>query len=124
MGHEPCWVDAGFDEVVVVVNVRDGEFPGEGDVVHTETALIPPEHALTLDRLQDLAPKFVYRQLRMTDGYVTTVEGRHWSMGGDGESVLITVELIKGLTTVAWSGLAALFVKFVLDKAKPQDDDE
>lgn len=115
-----------FDSVTVRVIVRDGDYVGMGDIVHDEKVVLPlHDEPLSLDVLYDVAPAFFYENLEMYDGYGVEVEGRAISQGGDGSSAQVVLELVEGLTTVAYAGLGALFVKFLIDKLKspPRDED-
>jgi hypothetical protein len=114
-----------FDSVSVQILVRDGDYVGMGSVVHEEIVELPlADEPLSLDRLFELAPAFFYEHLEMYDGYGVRVEGRAFSQGGDGSSAQVVLELVQGLTSVAYAGLGALFVKFLIDKLKPPRDDE
>jgi hypothetical protein len=112
-----------FDSVTVRVIVRDGDYVGMGSVVHEESVVLPlDDEPLSLDLLYELAPAFFYERLEMYDGYGVEVEGRAISQGGDGSSAQVVLELVQGLTTVAYAGLGALFVKFLMDKLQPPSD--
>lgn len=112
-----------FDSVTVQVVVRDGDYVGMGSIVHEESAVLPlADDSLSLDLLFDLAPTFFYEYLQMHDGYGVRVEGRAVSQGGDGSSAQVVLDLVEGLTNVAYAGLGALFVKFLMDKVKPPSD--
>jgi len=114
-----------FDSVTVQVVVRDGDYVGMGSIVHEESAVLPlADEPLSLDLLYELAPAFFYERLEMSDGYGVQVEGRAVSQGGDSSSAQVVLEFVQGLTNVAYAGLGALFVKFLMDKLKPPPDND
>jgi len=114
-----------FDSVTVRVVVPDGDYVGTGAIVHEESAVLPlADEPLSLDLLFDVSPAFFYERLEMYDGYGVQLEGRAISQGGDGVSAQVVLELVEGPTTVAYAGLGALFVKFVMDKLKPPPGDD
>ena len=112
-----------FDAVRAIVRVRNGNFVGTGDVVFEEQADVPLGEHVSLDELYEVAPRFLYGELEVHDGYGVGVHAVATEQGGSGSSLQIVLELVEGLKMVTYAGLAALFCKFLMDELKSKDDD-